>query len=238
MKRSALFLAIAIALGVGGFSTPDARASSETVAMLIADATEINIGGGLQVLFTSYSPTTVNAPTAANITIEWGAGSGSPFSGPGGSVNYGFGVDGNFNTAAGATLDAGLTYTVSSVSGAKVITDAYAFVDATFPGSSTGIASATDTLNLSTGTKAFAASVSVPNLGGTNPSEISFAPQSSIVVHKDIASINFTGATLLSAIQQGYSTQSVPEPASVALLGIGMTGFLAFRRFFKKTSVA
>jgi len=34
-------------------------------------------------------------------------------------------------------------------------------------------------------------------------------------------------------------TQSaVPEPASIALLGIGMAGFLAYRRFFKKTSVA
>jgi hypothetical protein len=32
--------------------------------------------------------------------------------------------------------------------------------------------------------------------------------------------------------------QGVPEPASWALLGIGMTGFLAFRRLFKKTSVA
>jgi len=32
--------------------------------------------------------------------------------------------------------------------------------------------------------------------------------------------------------------QAVPEPTSMALLGIGMTGFLAFRRLCKRTSVA
>jgi PEP-CTERM motif len=31
---------------------------------------------------------------------------------------------------------------------------------------------------------------------------------------------------------------STPEPTSVALLGIGVTGFLAFRRLFKRSSVA
>jgi hypothetical protein len=37
---------------------------------------------------------------------------------------------------------------------------------------------------------------------------------------------------------QSFSVSVIPEPASWALLGIGMTGFLAFRRYFKKTQVA
>src|SRR5262249_22993952 len=43
--------------------------------------------------------------------------------------------------------------------------------------------------------------------------------------------------SILTEVDPAYS-QLVPEPTSLALLGIGMTGFLAFRRFFKRTSVA
>lgn len=49
--------------------------------------------------------------------------------------------------------------------------------------------------------------------------------------------LTFTGATDVNS-HAAITAASVPEPASLALLGIGMTGFLAFRRYFKKTSVA
>ena len=44
----------------------------------------------------------------------------------------------------------------------------------------------------------------------------------------------------LSVIGAGFGLHesAVPEPASLALLGIGMTGFLAFRRYFKRNAVA
>jgi len=35
----------------------------------------------------------------------------------------------------------------------------------------------------------------------------------------------------------GVQTTAVPEPSTMGLLGIGMTGFLAFRRFLKRTKV-
>jgi len=54
-----------------------------------------------------------------------------------------------------------------------------------------------------------------------------------------------TGSFTPTGLTPGYVLSSfavtfapVPEPTSIALLGIGMTGFLAFRRLFKRTAVA
>jgi PEP-CTERM motif len=47
-----------------------------------------------------------------------------------------------------------------------------------------------------------------------------------------------TPANTLTGTGLQINLYSVPEPSSMALLGIGMTGFLAFRRLFKRNSVA
>ncbi len=49
--------------------------------------------------------------------------------------------------------------------------------------------------------------------------------------------LNHDGAKM-KGVGIGLTGAAVPEPASLALFGIGMTGFLAFRRFSKKTPVA
>jgi hypothetical protein len=48
---------------------------------------------------------------------------------------------------------------------------------------------------------------------------------------------NNTLGAFTSNVSGNFSAATVPEPAPIALLGIGVTGLLAFRGFFKKTSL-
>jgi len=52
------------------------------------------------------------------------------------------------------------------------------------------------------------------------------------------ASFSFSGTATTVSSSVTVSPTAIPEPTSMALLGIGMTGFLAFRRLFKRGSVA
>jgi len=76
--------------------------------------------------------------------------------------------------------------------------------------------------------------------GPINPIVFSATASAGAFADIKVASVNavyVNNQTGTSTIGYSLSNPAVPEPASFALLGIGMTGFLAFRRFFKKTAV-
>lgn len=69
-----------------------------------------------------------------------------------------------------------------------------------------------------------------PALGGTGASQVLGSYKYDI----NATSIGTNSHVPGTAIYIGFEYTAVPEPASMALLGIGMAGFFAFRRFFNK----
>ena len=127
-----------------------------------------------------------------------------------------------------------IDYVVTAPAG-ELINDAFLSANAgNFGG--TGVWSISETLvNAVT-----SAPIAAFEANALNPSVlVTFPGVNSIVATKDIFLYGGTLGETLSVISQGYSsTTSIPEPSSIALLGIGMTGFLAFRRLFKRASAA
>jgi hypothetical protein len=171
----------------------------------------------------------------------------------------------SFFLALAAGLIASVAFTAPSQAGSIVFTTAYFAIT---PGSATtseidffyqdsgggALSSITNIVILNTGTLTSL----TPTIIGTDQINFTFDPANSTdgsIGPPPTAGLEFSfetdnavGNVFLksmdvivspsSVVAQSVSVLAVPEPASLALLGIGMTGFLALRRFFKKTSVA
>jgi hypothetical protein len=221
MKKRSLFLAVAAGLLVLGVGAPKSQAGS--LASLLGTTVSY---GGLDFTFDSWVPTGT-APSAADVNVT--------FVTAGGEV--GFTLNSSFGAGPGATSDGNLLF---NVSGAK-ITDAFLTGNpALNPGNTTGLASVTETIY--GGPNILGPIIGNLYIQNSPPGPLSasatFSPWTTITVNKDIEAIGGSTGASLSSVSQLFSSSTVPEPVSYALLGIGMTGILFVRRFFKKTSVA
>jgi hypothetical protein len=234
MNRRFLFQALTAGLVVLGISARDTNAASvplpATYAALIGNST--TVVGPETLTFSGFTFSSTSVPPGSEVTaasINVTAFTNATETG------FSFGGAGLF-APANTKVDVSISYTVTAPAG-ELLTDAFLnTTGGSFGG--TGSYSVSETLvNPLTNTQIGRV------LEGSSPTGsatdfMTFAGVQSIFVTKDIFLNGGSAGETLSVVTQAFSSQTVPEPAGLALLGIGMTGLLAFRRFFKKTSVA
>lgn len=226
--RRSLFLALASVL-LTGLGTFEARAGSvplpTTLDTLLPAGTTATVVGAETLTFSNfgYSPTPVagSVPASAVNVLPFTVGNET-------GITYTAG----WFAAAGTTVDIALTYVVTAP-GRELINDVYlGLTGGVFGG--TGAISVGETLrNAATGAYITSLEASIP---GQLVSTGTFDGVQSILVTKDILIYGGSNGATVSIVDQGFSSTSIPEPTSMALLGIGMASFFAYRRLCKRHS--
>jgi len=235
MKRRSLFLSLALAVLTLGSGALEARAGQvplpTTLDQLLVPGAFVTAANSNETDTFSNFTFSVSAIPPTTPVLEAGQITVSQF-GPVG-VESGITLSGAFFAPPGTVIDYKIGYVVSAPAG-FLINDALLSASIGVNGGS-GSVLITELFTPLGGGPATGIEVS----SGGVPQVITALPESqSYLVQKDILIFGGSNGATVSIINQAFSSTNVPEPGSMALLGIGMTGFLAFRRLFKRHAVA
>jgi hypothetical protein len=221
-----------LVLGIGAL---DARAANVPLpttldTLLVPGATATAVNSNETDTFSNFTfsssaiPPTTPVLTAGEITV----GQFGPV-----GVESGITLSGAFFAPPGTIIDYKFGYVVSAPAG-FAINDALLSASMGVNGG-TGSVIITELFTPLGGGPATGIEVST---GGAPQVTTLLPPSQSYLVQKDVLIFGGSNGATVSIINQAFSSSATPEPASWALLGIGMTGFLAFRRLFKRHEVA